>query len=193
MFTFVVGRGGGLAVATRVAVRRGETRMLAAQVHDSPFACRAASMLGSTRHLPTVSFPQSSVCRWSGRHFSSSSSLDGFNVDSVLLTPKCSNRINALTATSTANSSYLRISVESGGCSGFQYKFNLEEDAIDEEEDHVFERDGARVVCDDVSYEFLKGSTVDFEEEMIRSSFAVVNNPNMESGCGCGVSFAPKM
>jgi iron-sulfur cluster assembly accessory protein len=69
----------------------------------------------------------------------------------------------------------------------------LEEDAIDEEEDHVFERDGARVVCDDVSYEFLKGSTVDFEEEMIRSSFAVVNNPNMESGCGCGVSFAPKM
>ena len=46
---------------------------------------------------------------------------------------------------------------------------------------------------DDVSYEFVKGSTIDFEEEMIRSSFAVINNPNSESGCGCGVSFAAKI
>ena len=50
-------------------------------------------------------------------------------------------------------------------------------DELDEEDDHVFERDGAKVVIDDVSYEFVKGSTIDFEEEMIRSSFAVINNP----------------
>ena len=76
----------------------------------------------------------------------------------------------------------------------FQYKFMLESnDELDEEDDHVFERDGAKVVIDDVSYEFVKGSTIDFEEEMIRSSFAVINNPNSESGCGCGVSFAAKI
>ena len=99
-----------------------------------------------------------------------------------------------------------------------------------DEDDIVFERDGARVVIDDVSaveqtgwlwrlccnilastfstsltrgcgnlahhnkvsMEFMKGATIDFEVELIRSSFAVVNNPNVESGCGCGVSFAPK-
>lgn len=85
----------------------------------------------------------------------------------------------------------LRLSVEGGGCSGFQYSFELD-DADINEDDRVFERDGAAVVVDDGSLEFVRGSTIDFVEEMIRSSFVVSNNPNSESACGCGSSFALK-
>ena len=53
----------------------------------------------------------------------------------------------------------------------------------------IFQRSGAMLVVDDISFDFLKGATVDFEEELIRSSFVVVNNPNAEAGCGCGASF----
>lgn len=59
--------------------------------------------------------------------------------------------------------------------------------------DSLFRRDNAVVVVDDVSMEFVRGATVDFVQEMIRSSFAVVNNPNSEAGCGCGASFSLKM
>ena len=79
----------------------------------------------------------------------------------------------------------LRVAVEGGGCSGFQYTFILEDDnvAVDEE-DKLFERDGARVVVDEVSLDLVRGSTVDYVQEMIRSSFAINNNPNSESACG---------
>ena len=121
------------------------------------------------------------------RTFSSAS------LDDLLLTPSCARRINKINELS-GRDEFLRIAVESGGCSGFQYKFMVEEDdEINIEEDHVFERDGARVVVDEISFEFVKGSTVDYVEEMIRNSFAVINNPNSDSGCGCGVSFAAKL
>ena len=87
----------------------------------------------------------------------------------------------------------LRVAVDGGGCSGFQYAFSLEtsDEAIGPT-DVVFERDGARVVVDDVSLAFVRGATVDYVEEMIKSSFAIVENPNAQSGCGCGTSFAVK-
>ena len=56
----------------------------------------------------------------------------------------------------------------------------------------MFERDGSKVVVDEGSFELIKGSTIDYVQEMIRSSFAVVNNPQSESACGCGSSFAVK-
>ena len=107
----------------------------------------------------------------------------------LVVTKACAKRIISLRKeTPHVN---LRLSVEGGGCSGFQYNFELD-DADLNEDDRVFERDGAAVVVDDGSLEFVRGSTIDFVEEMIRSSFVVSNNPNSESACGCGSSFALK-
>ncbi|KUF79495.1 Iron-sulfur cluster assembly 2 [Phytophthora nicotianae] len=84
----------------------------------------------------------------------------------------------------------LRVAVEGGGCSGFQYVIEFEKDATpDAEEDVVFEQHGGKVVVDKESLELIRGSTLDYEQELIRSAFAVVNNPNAVSGCGCGTSF----
>jgi iron-sulfur cluster assembly accessory protein len=81
----------------------------------------------------------------------------------------------------------LRIAVEGGGCSGFQYEIALApQPAAD---DLVIERDGARLFVDAVSLPFLAGSEVDWVEELIGASFKV-RNPNAKSSCGCGVSFS---
>lgn len=85
----------------------------------------------------------------------------------------------------------LRIEVEGGGCSGYQYKLKLVNGP--EPDDRVFERDGVQVVCDAVSLEFLRGATVEFEDTLMSSAFRVTNNPNSESSCGCGSSFAAKV
>lgn len=79
----------------------------------------------------------------------------------------------------------LRLSVEGGGCSGFQYKFDLGEP---EAEDVVIETGAARLVVDPVSLELVAGSTVDFVESLGGAAFRV-ENPNAAAGCGCGSSF----
>jgi iron-sulfur cluster insertion protein len=81
----------------------------------------------------------------------------------------------------------LRISVSGGGCSGFQYGFTFDEDRNDS--DLLIERDGARIVIDDVSLDLLRGSVIDYVEDMIGSSFAI-RNPQAKSACGCGNSFS---
>lgn len=80
----------------------------------------------------------------------------------------------------------LRIAVEGGGCSGFQYDIRLDAPA---EDDLVLEGQGEKVVVDSVSLPFLSGATIDFTEELIGARFTI-DNPNASSSCGCGTSFS---
>ncbi|AXK83885.1 iron-sulfur cluster insertion protein ErpA [Pseudolabrys taiwanensis] len=81
----------------------------------------------------------------------------------------------------------LRVSVEGGGCSGFQYKFDMDRAKADD--DLVIARDGAVVLIDPVSVNFMSGSEIDFVEDLIGASFKI-KNPNATASCGCGTSFA---
>jgi iron-sulfur cluster insertion protein len=81
----------------------------------------------------------------------------------------------------------LRVTVSGGGCSGFQYGFDFAEGK--NADDLIFERDGIKVVVDEISLDYLAGSEIDFVTEMVGSAFQV-NNPNATSGCGCGASFS---
>lgn len=96
---------------------------------------------------------------------------------------------------------FLRVFVDSGGCSGFQYKFEIDFDdggGIDPQQDIVITAStqngdkAVRVVIDTASLEMIQGSTLDYIREMIKSSFVVLNNPQSEQACGCGSSFAVK-
>ena len=80
----------------------------------------------------------------------------------------------------------LRVAVEGGGCSGFQYDIRLDTPAKD---DLVLEGQGQKVVVDAVSLPFLTGATIDFSDELIGARF-VIDNPNASSSCGCGTSFS---
>jgi iron-sulfur cluster assembly accessory protein len=81
---------------------------------------------------------------------------------------------------------FLRLSVEGGGCSGFQYRFDLADGA--DADDYVSETDGVRLVVDSVSLDLVAGSTVDYVESLGGAAFKV-ENPQAASGCGCGSSF----
>jgi len=81
----------------------------------------------------------------------------------------------------------LRVSVEGGGCSGFQYKFDTERAQADD--DMVIERSGATVLIDPVSRNYMAGAEIDFVDDLIGSAFKV-NNPQATASCGCGTSFA---
>jgi iron-sulfur cluster assembly accessory protein len=82
--------------------------------------------------------------------------------------------------------SMLRVSVEGGGCSGFQYKFDIEQARADD--DVVIARDGATVLIDPVSLNFMAGAEIDFVDDLIGASFRI-NNPQATASCGCGTSF----
>ena len=111
--------------------------------------------------------------------------------EQLVLTERGADRLRALGESKGARQ-MLRLSVEGGGCSGFSYVFSIS-DEKPTEDDKCFETNGQVLVVDDVSLELVKGSTIDFTEDLIRRSFEVVDNPNAESGCGCGSSFAAKM
>ena len=104
----------------------------------------------------------------------------------VILTQNAARRISEIVA-GEPNKPLLRVSVEGGGCSGFQYKFDLVADKA--EDDTVLQRDGATVLIDPVSLGFLEGSEIDFVDELIGASFQI-RNPNATASCGCGTSFS---
>ncbi|XP_034433088.1 iron-sulfur cluster assembly 2 homolog, mitochondrial [Hippoglossus hippoglossus] len=109
------------------------------------------------------------------------------NPPEVLLTESCVKRLGEI----MVKGEYLRIHVEGGGCSGFQYKFSV--DGSRNEDDRVFEQGGVGIIVDQDSLEFVKGSTVDFSQELIRSTFLVLKNPQADHGCSCGSSFSVKL
>ena len=105
----------------------------------------------------------------------------------VSLSASAARRLRELIAAEARPGLMLRLSVSGGGCSGFQYGFTFDETTT--EEDRIFERDGVKLVVDDVSLGLLGGAEVDFVEELVGASFQV-RNPNAKSSCGCGSSFA---
>lgn len=102
------------------------------------------------------------------------------------LTPAAAARVAAI-AERQGKPAMLRLSVEGGGCSGFQYRFGLA-DAI-EADDRIAETDGVKLVVDAMSLDLVRGARVDFVESLGGAAFRV-DNPNAASGCGCGSSFS---
>ena len=103
------------------------------------------------------------------------------------ISARAAERIAELKVAEGKAESMLRVSVAGGGCAGFQYGFDFDDRAADD--DLVFERDGVKVVIDGISLDFLKDGELDYVEDLIGSYFAV-KNPNATSSCGCGTSFS---
>ncbi len=103
----------------------------------------------------------------------------------LTLTPAAAQRVAAIAAKQT-KPAILRLSVEGGGCSGFQYRFGLSDTA--EADDLISETDGVKLVVDPISHDLVAGSTVDFVESLGGAAFKV-ENPQAAAGCGCGSSF----
>ena len=104
----------------------------------------------------------------------------------ITLSATAARRLQAL-STREGHTVMLRVAVDGGGCSGFQYRFDLTEAA--EPDDLRVELDGATALVDDVSIPFLGGSVIDYVDELAGAEFRV-HNPNAKSSCGCGVSFS---
>lgn len=104
----------------------------------------------------------------------------------ITLSPSAAARVAAIAA-KQAKPARLRLSVEGGGCSGFQYQFGLAD--VVEADDAVAETDGVQLLVDPVSLELVAGCIVDFVESLGGAAFKV-ENPNATAGCGCGSSFA---
>jgi iron-sulfur cluster assembly accessory protein len=104
----------------------------------------------------------------------------------VVVTERAAQKIGEILGREPAGT-MLRVSVEGGGCSGFQYKFDTEKSRADD--DIVIEKGGATVLIDPVSLDYMAGSEIDFVDDLIGQSFKI-NNPKATASCGCGTSFA---
>lgn len=110
---------------------------------------------------------------------------------SLTLSDSAARRIRHLAERQGDPALFLRLAVDSGGCSGFKYSFDLGS-ALNAAEDVILEKDGARLVVDKTSLEYVKGGVVDFTSDLSGERF-LVTNPNADSSCGCGVSFSMTM
>lgn len=106
-------------------------------------------------------------------------------MQNVTVTERAARRIRQVLAREPEGA-MLRVSVNGGGCSGFQYAFDI--DHSQAEDDVVIERDGAGVVVDAISLEYMQGAVIDFVDDLMGQSFRI-ENPNATASCGCGVSF----
>jgi iron-sulfur cluster assembly protein len=106
-------------------------------------------------------------------------------VAGVSITERAAEKIKQLQAAENKDSQGLRLKVVGGGCSGLQYKMDLD---LQKPGDRVFEKDGAKVLVDMKSLLYLNGTELDYKEELMQSGF-VFQNPNVKRSCGCGTSF----
>lgn len=104
----------------------------------------------------------------------------------IILTERAARRINEI-MTGEPTGSMLRVSVNGGGCSGFQYAFDVEQARQDD--DITVEKDGATLLVDQISLQYIDGSVIDFVDDLIGQSFKI-QNPHATASCGCGTSFA---
>lgn len=105
----------------------------------------------------------------------------------MVFTDSAAQKVKTLITEEENDDLMLRVFVTGGGCSGFEYGFTFDEDL--EEDDTAIENQGVKLVVDSLSYQYLAGAEVDFKEDLQGSRF-VVTNPNAETTCGCGNSFA---
>jgi iron-sulfur cluster assembly 2 len=171
-------------------------------VDNRSLACRSVVVVTVTNSRSTeLTVNQASPSSASAPILASASTA------TVFVTDSCWRRVRQLLAakqeslSSSGNTLYLRVFVDAGGCSGFTYQFELDhDDNLDETEDVVFRQSDVddtataspRVVVDRTSLQYIAGSKIDYVQEMIKSSFEVRDNPQSESACGCGSSFALK-
>ncbi|MQX36281.1 iron-sulfur cluster insertion protein ErpA [Roseospira navarrensis] len=108
--------------------------------------------------------------------------------DALAITPACAARVKTLIDGEGGDPALmLRVIVDGGGCSGFQYRFDLDRTVA--EDDRVFAEHGIRLVIDEASLELLGGSVVDYVEDLMAAAFTI-RNPNATATCGCGTSFS---
>jgi iron-sulfur cluster assembly accessory protein len=113
------------------------------------------------------------------------------SLDAIHMTENCVRKMKELQSDeASGQEKMLRLSIEAGGCSGFQYNFCLDDKT--NSDDRIFEKDGVKLVVDKISLDFVKGATVDYVEELIRSAFQVATNPSAVGGCSCKSSFMVK-
>ena len=113
--------------------------------------------------------------------------VETFNPSTLNLTEGAVNKIHSLSDSDKSKEINLRVYVTGGGCSGFQYGFSFDQEV--DEEDTCVSRDGANLVIDSLSLQYLQGSTVDYIEDLTGSKF-IISNPNATTTCGCGESFS---
>ncbi|ANB11118.1 Isa2p [Sugiyamaella lignohabitans] len=193
-------------VQTHSGLLAGALRLTAARA--TPISKRSVhSLIGSglQRTQPLLTYNASAVASRSVRRIVSSPTLgpksatkitnpiksENGQILRVDVSQKAAEKLNLLKSQDNNPDLALRISVESGGCHGFQYIYSLKTTKdIDSSNDSVFERDGAKVIIDATSLEIIQQSTIDYTTELIGSQFKVINSPFATSSCGCGSSFA---
>ena len=113
--------------------------------------------------------------------------IQTFTPSALIVTDRAVTKVQSLKAEENNEDLKLRVYVTGGGCSGFQYGFSF--DKVIDEEDTCITKDGANLVIDSLSLQYLEGSTVDYTEDLMGSKF-IITNPNATTTCGCGESFS---
>lgn len=164
-----------LHAAVRPAARAGIAIPIAAAARlRTPLAIRPACTLV---HKPAVPEDES---------------LRGGEEPTVILTERAIKKLTSVAQSENNPDLALRVTVEPGGCHGYQYKLEITNEQ--DEDDFVFSENGVRLLVDSVSLALIRGSTIDYVTELIGSQFAIRDNPQAKgSGCGCGVSWEPAM